>query len=270
MSDEFVEFGRDVIARDAGEIGMHLHAWNSPPLIPLTSDDFHYQPYLMEYPDKVIREKVKYMTALLEDRFDRPMVSHRAGRIGMDSRYAAILMDHSYRVDCSVTPGIDWRWARGAPGGIGGTNYAAFPRRPYFLNPVDIAQPAESGLLEVPVTIQPTGLAHRAPWVNRVPLLRRIVNRLSPEWSWMCPGENGQRGMLRAARGARRNGASHVEFMLHSSELMPGGSPGFRTVRDIELLYARLEAVFSELATWCRGMTLQEFHTLAMQKGLAQ
>ncbi|MGH8641475.1 MAG: deacetylase, partial [Burkholderiales bacterium] len=27
MSDVFVAFGRDVAARGAGEIGMHLHAW---------------------------------------------------------------------------------------------------------------------------------------------------------------------------------------------------------------------------------------------------
>jgi len=25
---------------------MHLHAWNSPPLMPLTDDDFRHQPFL--------------------------------------------------------------------------------------------------------------------------------------------------------------------------------------------------------------------------------
>src|SRR5256885_9751134 len=49
MCETFVEFGRDVIARRAGEIGMHLHAWNSPPLLPLTDDDLRHQPYLIEY-----------------------------------------------------------------------------------------------------------------------------------------------------------------------------------------------------------------------------
>ena len=37
---EYVEFARDVIARGCGEVGMHLHAWNSPPLTPLTNDDW--------------------------------------------------------------------------------------------------------------------------------------------------------------------------------------------------------------------------------------
>jgi len=62
----FVEFGKDVIARKQGEIGMHLHAWNSPPEAPLTDDDWRWQPFLIEYPDAVLRDKVAYMTDLLE------------------------------------------------------------------------------------------------------------------------------------------------------------------------------------------------------------
>jgi hypothetical protein len=66
--------------------------------------------------------------------------------------------------------------------------------------------------------------------------------------------------MLRAARAARTPGALHTEFTLHSSELMPGGSPSFRNSMDIERLYEDLEILFEELSTWCRGMTLKEFH----------
>src|SRR5262249_44806783 len=32
LSPFFEEFGQDVLARGTAEIGMHLHAWNSPPL----------------------------------------------------------------------------------------------------------------------------------------------------------------------------------------------------------------------------------------------
>lgn len=37
-------------------------------------------------------------------------------------------------------------------------------------------------------------------------------------------------------------GNDYVEYMLHSSEYMPGGSPTFKNERDIERLYADLEA----------------------------
>ena len=41
----FLDFGRDIVRRGTGEIGMHLHAWNSPPLVPLTTDDLSHHPY---------------------------------------------------------------------------------------------------------------------------------------------------------------------------------------------------------------------------------
>ena len=259
-SDEFLEFGRDVLRRNAGEIGMHLHAWNSPPLVPLTDDDFRHQPYLIEYSDEVMNEKIKVMTVLLEERFGRPMVSHRAGRFGFDGRYAAMLLEQGYRVDCSVTPGVNWRTTPGAPGGTGGPDYRRFPDRPYFLDPGDIATPARRGLLEVPVTIGMSELFRAAPWAYRLPLAGPVVKRISPTLSWACPGENDLAGMLRAARRARATRAVCVEFLVHSSELMPGGSPRFRTAAAIERLYASLEVLFEELSAWCRGMTLAEFH----------
>ncbi len=268
ISDVFVEFARDVIARGAGEIGMHLHAWNSPPLDPLTSDDFHFQPYLIEYPERVMREKIKTITRLLEDRFDQPMISHRAGRWAFDGRYAAMLLDEGYRVDCSVTPGMDWGRIPGDPDGNGGSDYTAFPDPPYFLNPSDISLPTTGALLEVPMTIRASGLYQRLRWAYRIPLLRRYANRVSPGLSWLCPVQpalgapldRSLNVMLQMARGARAEGATHMEFMLHSSELMPGGSPTFRNASDIEHLYENLEILFEDLSTWCRGTTLKEFH----------
>jgi len=268
MCDAFVEFGRDVAERNAGEIGMHLHAWNSPPLVPLTRDDFRHQPYLTEYPDQVMRDKVRFITHLLQDRFERTVSSHRAGRLGFDGRYAAILLAEGYRVDCSVTPGLDWRPNLGDPAGGGGVDYRSFPDRPYFLAPSDIAAPAASGLLEVPVTIRPSGLYRMASWIYRLPLVRGVANDLAPGLSWMgpvqptmdAPLERNLETMLNAESAARAGSVSHVEFMMHSSELMPGGNPLFRNASDIERLYDYLEALFERLAAWCRGTTLEEFH----------
>jgi hypothetical protein len=260
MSEVFVEFARDVLARGACEIGMHLHAWNSPPLEPLTDDDFFYHPYLIEYPEPVMKEKIKTLTRLLEERFDQEMVSHRAGRWAFDDRYAAMLLDEGYRVDCSVTPGINWCGNLGDPRGNGGSDYTAFPDRPYFLSPPNISVPGNGALLEVPMTTRLSGLYRRARWAYRTPLLRSVVNRLSPRLAWMYPAQSKLDAMLQVARRARTDGAAHVEFMLHSSELMPGGSPSFRNASDIERLYERLEILFEDLSTWCRGVTLKEFH----------
>lgn len=269
VCDEYVAFARDALARGACEVGMHLHAWNSPPLDPLTHDDYACQPYLIEYPDDVMRDKIRFMTRLLEDRFDRAIVSHRAGRWAFDGRYAAMLAEEGYRVDCSVTPGVDWRGNPGAPLGNGGSDYRSFPDHPYFFDPSDVSVPAAAGsLLEVPMTIRTSALYASAPLAYRIPLLRRWSNYAWPAQAWLCPVQGCLRGslqrqldvMLEVARAGRAAGAAHMEFMLHSSELMPGGSPTFRTESDIERLYAALEALFDELAGWCRGMTLEELH----------
>jgi len=255
VSDEFAEFARDVLERDAGEIGMHLHAWNSPPLFSLTDDDFRHQPYLIEYPEPVMREKIRCMTRLLEARFGRCITSHRAGRWAFDRRYASMLIDEGYRVDCSITPGVDWRPHAGDPGGDGGSDYRASPAQPHFL--------AGGALLEVPMTTRASRLYRRAPWAYRVPLLRRAANRVSRGLGWLCPAESDLGTMLDVANQARAEGAAHLQFMLHSSELMPGGSPSFRDASDIERLYERLEMLFGQLRGWCRGMTLQEFRAQA-------
>lgn len=267
MSDAFVEFARAALARGAAEVAMHLHAWNSPPLFDLTGDDFRHQPYLIEYPPSVMQEKIRRLTRLLEDRFDRAVVSHRAGRWGFDGRYAALLAAEGYRVDCSVTPGVDWRANLGDPRGHGGSDYTGFPARPYFFDPADIARPAPGPLLEVPMTVVPSAVYRHAPSLYRVPLLRRLLNRTALSLAWLCPVQPALRApvqrnldaMLGVARALRAAGASHLQLALHSSELMPGGSPSFRSGDDIERLYDVLESLFEELARWCRGMTLVEF-----------
>ncbi len=264
ISDAFVEFARDVVARGAGEIGMHLHAWNSPPLDSLTGDDLRFHPYLIEYPEPVMKEKIRTLTHLLEDRFDQKMTSHRAGRWAFDGRYAAMLLDEGYRVDCSVTPGVDWRGNLGDPRGNGGSDYTAFPDRPYFLSPLDISVPGAGELLEVPMTTRPSSLYRKAPRAYRIPLLRQAAHRVSPKLSWLCPTplleKHNLKAMLQVACAAKAEAVAHLEFMLHSSELMPGGSPAFKDASEIERLYEHLEMLFEDLATWCRGTTLKEFH----------
>jgi hypothetical protein len=268
MSGPFVEFASDAAARGTCEVGMHLHAWNSPPIEPLTADDFDCLPFLVEYPDRVMREKIRFMTHLLEDRFGRKMVSHRAGRWAFDERYARLLVEEGYKVDCSVTPGVDWRATTGAPQGQGGTDYTRFPERPYFIDPEDISRPGAGPLLEVPMTIRQSPLYRSVPVAYRIPLVRRAANYLSPAQGWLCPVQGCLRSvvqrhldaMLDVAQAKRAEGASHMEFMLHSSELMPGGSPTFRTAEDIERLYDSLEILFESLSSWCRGTTLEELH----------
>ena len=263
LNPVYQAFAVDVLARGAGEVGMHLHAWHCPPHHPLTDDDYRHHPYLIEYPEPVLREKVRVMTELLEDIFGTKMRSHRAGRFGFNAAYARALVDNGYVVDCSVTPGVSLRQWRGRPDGPGGPDYRAFPTAAYFVDPVDVGRPGSSPLLEVPVTIGPTYLSRparlandflRATWLGT-----KVANRLFPRCAWLYPAKF-HRGMFGLLRAAAADGRDHAEFMIHSSELMPGGSPRYPTARSIEALYRCLERLFAEAARDFVGLTLGEYH----------
>ncbi|NIG35937.1 deacetylase [Pantoea sp. ICBG 828] len=260
----YVEFGRDLLARGQGEIGMHLHAWYSPPEYALTDDEWRYQPYLIEYPENVLRDKVAFMTDLLENAFQRKMTSHRAGRWAFNEVYARALIDQGYLVDCSVTPRVSWRNAPGAPQGQGGTDYSHFPDRAYFLNEQDISRPGDSPLLELPMSIQ----YRYGAFTNQ---LKKVWNGIrgrqrGPSVNWLRPVGGNLAQMKQVAEQTLAQGNDYVEFMLHSSEFMPDGSPTFKTEADIERLYDDLEGLFSWLATRTQGMTLTEFARLKQQQ----
>lgn len=55
----------------------------------------------------------------------------------------------------------------------------------------------------------------------------------------------------------------YLEFMIHSAEMMPGGSPYFRTEASIEKMYLEMELFFkyvSELGY--KGCTLKEYYEI--------
>lgn len=248
-----VEFLRDVLVRKAGEVGLHLHAWDTPPLTPLTEDDARHHPYLIEYPDAVMHAKLERLTGKLEETFQRPMRSHRAGRWGFDGRYARWLREHGFTADCSVCPGVDWRNTKGAPEGKGGPDYRHAPQEPYFINEQNILEaavnPAPDALLEVPMTI--ALLTSR--WS------KALLDICSKRHHWLRP--NGQNGVaLRQRVDEALHGGTHLMFMLHSSELMPGGSPSFTSEASIQRLNEDMEALFDHARQrGCTGSTLSEF-----------
>ena len=259
MDPAFVRFGREVLRRDAGEIGMHLHAWNTPPLTPLTRDDFLHQPFLTDYPDDVAEEKVVVVTELLRDRFETRIASHRAGRWAFDARYARTLARLGYLVDCSVCPHVSWAATLGDPAGRGGPDFRRFPDRPYMLDLDHIDRPGTSDLLEVPVSVLRSRLHRLAPWSYRTPLLRRYAWRAARDRHWFYPDGRNLASLRAIVAEALRSGRPCVEMILHSSELMAGGSPNGADAAAVQRLYDDLEEVFAVASRQFRGMTLSEF-----------
>lgn len=258
----FQDFGKTVIENRNGEIGAHIHAWNSPPIKKLTSDDFRYHPYLIDFDQDIIRAKIDYLTKLLEDVFQVKMKSHRAGRWAFNEIYARQLVEFGYKVDCSVTPYISWKNHLGDPEKNGGTNYTDFPSHPYFVNLDNIKKPGTSGLLEVPMSV-----IHRGPQFvkNKInntsnkSFISRVYHKIFPV-TMLRPGKYPIEDLLALVQRAVDKKYDHLEFMLHSSEFMPGGSPVFKSEKAIEELFSDINILFAQIAKHFTGMTLHEYY----------
>ncbi len=266
----FHAFGRSVLRENAGEIGLHVHPWNSPPLDPAAPDPRWHHLYLYELSDDLLRAKIRSQTDLLRLTFEIQPKSHRAGRWGFDERVARVLVEAGYDVDCSVTPGVSWKRHKGDPEGRGGPEYFGFPGDPYFLDLDDVSRPGRSPMLEVPMTIRS----------NYHPLVEK-VHRAFREWrigksirriygapvSWLRPNGKNLQTLLSVVDWAVDRGSPVVEFMLHSSEFMPGGSPTFQNGEEIEILYGDLERLFAHAASrGVEGRTLSEFRSASSMK----
>ncbi|MDC9588603.1 polysaccharide deacetylase family protein [Xenorhabdus sp. XENO-10] len=260
MDDSYIEFAKDVIARNTGEIGMHLHAWNSPPIVPLTDDDMNYKPYLIEYSEDQIKAKISFITNLLEEKLQTKMLSHRAGRWAFNEYYAQLLVEYGYQVDCSVTPKVNWNFTKGNPNGNGGTDYSDFPDYAYFMDMQDISIEGDSPLLQVPMSIQ----YKHSPFMNFIKQKYDYLRgkQRSPSVNWLRPKGGNLEQMKTVIQQTLANGSDYVEFMLHSSEFMPGGSPTFHNEEQIELLYRDLEGLFEFLKPLVQGMTLAEYYLI--------
>lgn len=272
IDKEFQAFGHAVLDRNAAEIGAHLHAWNSPPLAENKEwQDFGI--YITELPDYLIREKLKFITKLLTETFKARPVSHRGGRWAIDERVASQLIELGYLVDCTVTPGVSWHQRRTLHGRE--PNYLGFGIRPYFLDLKDIRRPGNSILLEVPVTIRPS----YHPFVQttyhsiakRSELAARGVSKMIGEpYVWLRPSAHARnlKDMLNLVDWALRQKLPVMEFMLHSSELMPGGSPYFPNDADIKQLYVVLDKLFHYVASrGIMGNTLADFRDVMVKIG---
>jgi hypothetical protein len=82
----------------------------------------------------------------------------------------------------------------------------------------------------------------------------------SPSVNWLRPAGANAAQMISVAEKTLAQGNDYVEFMLHSSEFMPGGSPTFKDEAEIEGLYQDLETLFSWLAQHTAGVTLAEYY----------
>lgn len=90
-------------------------------------------------------------------------------------------------------------------------------------------------------------------------LARRLLGRKEPRTIWLRPEPGNLSQMLDIVAQKRRENADYVQFTLHSSEFMPGGSPSFRTDDSIEALYRDMETLFAAISENFDGSGLTDY-----------
>lgn len=228
------------------EVGIHIHAWNNPPLFEL-DDIYHGNPYLIEYPYEIMSEKLGVTYNLIKDRIGIEVKSHRAGRWAMDDNYFALLKQFNIPIDCSFTPFVNWKNAPGATVAQG-KDYSHVSRLPHYVN----------GIFEVPLTVRKKHL------ISNGSIRQRLKALIKGNVAWARPATQSAVTLIELLNEVTKDKqCDYVEFMIHSSELMPGGSPYFKTEKDIERLYKGLEQVFVYATTnGYEGVTLEEYYNL--------
>ena len=244
----YVKFITSVEQRGTGELGMHLHAWNNPPMYNLKGNGSG-APYLIEYPNEIMEQKISFLTDEIVAKTGIKPVSHRAGRWAMNQQYFELLDKYGYSVDCSVTPHINWKSSAGQSAGAKGCDYSNYPDIPYIV--------ANTSLLEVPVTVV---VSHKFFVENSCKqTVKNCYRSVKGQRLWLRPNGKNLKQMLYVAQKNLKGDSDYLMFMLHSSELMPGGSPTFKTEQSIEKLYADLNSLFMYLSSNYEGITLRDY-----------
>lgn len=228
---------RELLADGLCEIGSHLHPWVTPPFDEQVCPRNSYPGNL---PAALEREKLRRLTAVIEDNFGLRPVVYKAGRYGVGPATAGSLVELGYRIDTSVVPHLDL-------GADGGPDFRHCRAKPYWVG-------AGRALLEIPVTagfagalasLGPTlyrglgskaGLRLRLPGIAaRLGLLDRI--RLTPEGIT----HEEHRALTRALLGA---GHRVFVFTYHSPSLSPGNTPYVRSEDELSAFLDRFRRYF--------------------------
>ena len=224
------------------EIGMHIHPWNTPPLQPVEKVPAR-DSFLHNLPPALAIAKLETVYAAFKDCGITP-VSFRGGRYSTGPVIQTWLRDRGFVADVSILPYTHWA-DDGAPD---------YSRR----GPQPTRLPGSPPLWELPLSLAFTrrpfdfwnrvlSTAERTPW--RYFRLVGILQKLGVfRKSWLNfenPFWEGMRGLIRALCQSR---VPYLCLTVHSSSLLPGGSPYSAVPADVERLFERLNESLKYLA----------------------
>ncbi len=242
---------RELASNGGCELGTHLHPWNTPPFLGVPGRDGEERTityYQFELGPDRFRAKLATLHREVAQVADKPPVSFRAGRFGIDAATMRELLPLGYEVDSSVTP-LEHHL------GDGGPDFRNAPQFPYRPHHDDVTRMGDLPIVEIPVSV---GFTHNLPvslqrafvnapaWLHLRGLLSRDFLRFL-DFGWLYPARFEAEIMCRVADVLARLGAPVFNVFLHSSELAPGLSGRSQNGSEVEAVFSRTHELLEHL-----------------------
>ena len=155
-----------------------------------------------------------------------------------------MLKEFGIEVDCSFTPGVSWAHIPGET--MMGTDYSNVPRNHHYVQ----------GIFELPMTIR------RVRYSKTGSIKHRLRTLFFGKNVWLRPATSTANEMIDLCKLVQsERDVDYLELMLHSSELMPSGSPYFKDEDSIERLYQTMEELFAYVSSvGYEGITMVDYY----------
>ncbi|MGB0757164.1 MAG: hypothetical protein ACPGO5_01785 [Patescibacteria group bacterium] len=237
------------------EVGSHLHSWSTPP-VPTDASSYIFS---SELDTKTLNAQIEELTKKVLDVTDSSPTSFRGGRWSFTNEIGNKLAELGYIVDSSVTPGVNWQRIITKGNVSAAPNYELYPVEP------DMLYFSGGKLLEVPMTIIQRSFMHRLHGLPRVihnlpdkaKKIRQYITK--PRWLRIFP-ETTAKDLIFVYTKAKALRLPAIVFMIHSSELIKGGSPYTKTDAQVAHMYSVLEDFLAFASSdGAEGITLSDF-----------
>lgn len=232
----YVNYIKEKVHKGLCEVGIHVHARNNPPIYKLENEKDNGAAYLIEYPDQIMREKFCYLKELIEKKIECKVITHRAGRWTINEEYIKILEELGIQYDCTMTPGLSWAACEGITTGSQGSNY---------LKNLYMRQTLGQIITEYPVTIFKTDSFIMPKKISVKSIARAMRNYIKKTPIWLRPNTNENLNeMKNILDRIIKEDKGYAEFMIHSSEFMPGGGPRHQGEAEVSKLFETMDLLF--------------------------
>jgi hypothetical protein len=240
------------------EIGAHVHPWNTPPF----EEGKSVQNTMLFNLDKELQyKKIESLHEKILKNFGVAPVTFRAGRWGFDQTVAENMCKAGYKVDCSVSPFVNWKSYHGPDF----SNWTPEIKR----LPLEHQEQGDF-LLEIPATIgflQPNFKlcntlfnAVSGSFLKHFRVIGILDKLKMLNKVWLSPEMSDGMEMIRLANRMEKEGYELLNMFFHSSSLKAGLTPFTKSPEDEKIILRRIEDFLENMAIRnVKPVTLREY-----------